>query len=75
MTMRTLLQSIDLAGKIVLPFVTYAISGMSGMSGVDTEFLEALPEGGVRDGLAVRGKDADGVAADVEAWLRANALT
>jgi hypothetical protein len=55
----------------VLPFVTYAISGMSG---VDTEFREALPDAEVRDGLAVRGEDAADAAAAVEQWLGTNGL-
>lgn len=71
MIMHTLLESIDLAGKTVLPFVTYAISGMSG---IDAEFREALPESEVRDGLAVRGEDAADAAAAVEQWLGANGL-
>jgi flavodoxin len=71
MIMHTLLESIDLAGTTVLPFVTYAISGMSG---VDTEFREALPDAEVRDGLAVRGEDAADAAAAVEQWLGTNGL-
>ena len=67
MIMSTFVESVDLAGKRVLPFVTYAVSGMSG---VDQDYRDALPSSEVATGLAVRGEDVDGARADVEAWLR-----
>jgi flavodoxin len=72
MIMSTFIEGIDLAGKRVLPFVTYAVSGMSG---VDQDYRNALPDSDVTDGLAVRGEDVAGAAADVTTWLRANGRT
>ncbi|MFK0100183.1 flavodoxin [Streptomyces sp. NPDC091040] len=71
MIMSTFIESADLRGKTVLPFVTYAVSGMSA---VDDGYRDALPRSDVRDGLAVRGEDIDGADSDIEAWLRANGL-
>ncbi len=71
MIMSTFVESVDLAGKRVLPFVTYAVSGMSG---VDQDYRDALPSSEVATGLAVRGEDVDGARADVEAWLRGSGL-
>ena len=71
MIMDTFLEGVDLAGKQILPFVTYAVSGMSG---VDQDHRAALPGSDVADGLAVRGEDVDSARADIETWLRANGL-
>lgn len=71
MIMSTFIEQVDLAGKRVLPFVTYAVSGMAG---VDQIYPDALPGSQVVDGLAVRGEDVDGAADAVDAWLRANDL-
>ena len=71
MIMHTFIEGVDLAGRTVLPFVTYAVSGLSG---IDDEFREALPASDVRDGLAVRGEEAANGADDVEPWLAANGL-
>lgn len=72
MIMSTFIESVDLAGKRVLPFVTHAVSGMSG---VDQDYRDALPDSDLADGLAVRGEDVNRSAADVTTWLRANGLT
>lgn len=53
MIMSTFIDGVDLAGKTVLPFVTYAVSGMSG---IDEDYRRTLPDTEVRDGLAVRGE-------------------
>lgn len=71
MIMSTFVEAVDLAGTRVLPFVTYAVSGMSG---IDQDYRDALPGSDVVDGLAVRGEDVDGARADVESWLRYNGL-
>ncbi|GAA3288165.1 flavodoxin [Nesterenkonia halobia] len=71
MIMSTFIESIDLADTRILPFVTYAVSGMSG---IDQDYRDALPGSEVVDGLAVRGEEVDEAADDVEAWLRENAL-
>lgn len=71
MIMSTFIESVELAGKTVLPFVTYAISGMSG---IDADYRAALPDTDVVEGLAVRGEDTEDSSDDVEAWLRASDL-
>lgn len=73
MIMSTFLEGVDLAGKAVLPFVTYAVSGMAG---IDKTYRDTLRTSNVHDGLAIRGEDVNGprTAADVEGWLRTNAL-
>lgn len=71
MIMSTFVEAVDLAGTRVLPFITYAVSGMSG---IDQDYRNALPGSDVADGLAVRGEDVDGARAEVQAWLRDNGL-
>lgn len=71
MIMSTFIDGVDLKGKTVLPFVTYAVSGMAG---VDQAYRDALPGSDMRDGLAVHGEDVDRSGADVEEWLRTNGL-
>src|SRR5699024_6920712 len=71
MIMSTFIGGVDLAGKTVLPFVTYAVSGMAG---IDQDYRDALPGSDVRVGLAVRGEDVDHAGADLETWLRTNGL-
>lgn len=73
MIMSTLVESLDLPGVRVLPFVTYAVSGMAG---IDRDYREALPDSEVADGLAIRGEDveAEDTVGEVEAWLRDNGL-
>ncbi|MCD5352955.1 hypothetical protein [Kineosporia mesophila] len=68
MIMRTFIEN---AGKTVLPFVTYAVSGMSG---VDADHRKALPGAEVGEGLAVRGKTVSDAAEELEVWLTAAGL-
>lgn len=65
--MSTFVESVDLGGATVLPFVTYAVSGMAG---VDTDYQTRLPQATVGAGLAVQGEQVDTSGPDVEAWLR-----
>lgn len=65
--MSTFVGSVDLGGATVLPFVTYAVSGMAG---VDTDYRSRLRQATVGDGLAVQGERVDVGGTDVEAWLR-----
>jgi flavodoxin len=53
MIMRTFIDEVDLIAKTVLPFVTYAVSGM-GI--VEDDYRHLLPQANVRTGLAVRAK-------------------
>lgn len=67
MIMRTFIESVDLNGKIVHPFVTYAVSGMGN---VRSDYVSFLPGTTVTDGLAVQGEVAQNAGSDVDAWLR-----
>jgi flavodoxin len=71
MIMRTFVESVDLAGKTILPFVTYAVSGLGAT--VD-DYTRLCPGSTIGDGLAVRGEEVSGARADVEAWLRRTGL-
>ena len=71
MIMSTLIESVDLTGKTILPFVTYAVSGMSG---IDDDYRQALPGSNVRDGLAVQGETVTQAAPDLDKWLSTNDL-
>lgn len=67
MIMSTFVEGLDFTGKTVLPFVTYAVSGMSG---VDDDYRTSLPSATVGPGLAVRGEEAADAGPAVEDWLR-----
>jgi len=71
MIMSTLIESVGLTGKTILPFVTYAVSGMSG---IDDHYRDALPGSNVRDGLAVRGETVTQAASGLDEWLYTNDL-
>lgn len=71
MIMSTFIEGVDLTGRTVLPFVTYAVSGRSG---VDEDYRAELTGATVADGLAVRGEEVDDAATAVDAWLRENQL-
>jgi flavodoxin len=72
MIMRTFLDAVDLSGKTVLPFVTYAVSGMSG---IPEEYASLLPGARVGEGLAVQGEEVQGAREQVQNWLRRVAVT
>ena len=67
MIMSTFTEGVDLADKAVLPFATYAVSGMSG---IDDDYREALPDSDVGTGLAVLGETAAEAAPELDSWLR-----
>lgn len=71
MIMHTLLEQWDLSGKTILPFVTYAVSGM-GRVAIDCASL--APEATVGAGLAVQGEEARRATDDVDTWLRVQLL-
>jgi flavodoxin len=71
MIMRTFVEALDFTGKTVLPFVTYAVSGMGRVA---DEYTETLSGTTIGDGLAVRGEEASGARGQVEEWLRLNNL-
>jgi flavodoxin len=67
MIMRTFVESVDLTGKTIVPFVTYAVSGLG--STFD-DYTRLCPRSRIGDGLAVRGEEVADARKDVEAWLR-----
>lgn len=69
--MSTFLRGLEFTGKTVLPFVTYAVSGMAG---IDEFYRRALRGATVTDGLAVRGEEVADASGAVETWLRTNDL-
>ncbi|MEV0646303.1 flavodoxin [Phytomonospora sp. NPDC050363] len=71
MIMSTFVEGLDFTGKTVLPFVTYAVSGMAG---VDEDYRTALPSAEIGTGLAVRGEESADAGAAVEDWLRGAGL-
>lgn len=71
MIMATFVEAVDLAGKDVHPFVTYAVSGL----GSTARFYRDLDTGArLRDGLAVQGEEVADGATDLDRWLSAAGL-
>jgi flavodoxin len=71
MIMRTFIDSVDLRGKTILPFVTYAVSGMGNT--ID-DYTQLCPESTIGEGLAVRGEEAQSARTDVQDWLKRTGL-
>lgn len=69
--MSTFTNGVQFTGVTVLPLVTYAVSGMSG---IDEFYRSSLPTATVGRGLAVRGEEVRDAGADVENWLREHLL-
>jgi flavodoxin len=67
MIMRTFIEALDWTGKIVHPFVTYAVSGMGR---VQDDYTRLLPGATVSDGLAIQGETVRDSLLQVSAWLR-----
>jgi flavodoxin len=67
MIMRTFVEGIELSGKTIHPFVTYAVSGMGRVA---SDYERLCPGAILGEGLAVRGEEATQARPDVEAWLR-----
>lgn len=67
MIMNTFTDKLDLAGKTVLPFVTYAISGMGQ---VEQDYRTSLPDAQVGTGLAIRGEVVRHADQNLEKWLQ-----
>jgi flavodoxin len=66
MIMHTLLDQWDLSGKTILPFVTYAVSGMGRVA---EEYATLAPDTTVGDGLAVQGERVQQANSEVASWL------
>ena len=71
MIMNTFADGLDFAGRTVLPFVTYAVSGLGSTERV---YTEACAGADIRPGLAVQGEEVAQQRDDVETWLRQNRL-
>ena len=71
MALHTFMESYEWQGKTVIPFNTHEGSGQAG---TQQEIEDKLSDATVLQGLAVRGSkaqnDAEGTAADVDAWLK-----
>lgn len=67
MMMSTFTEGLDLAGKRVLPFVTFAVSGLGSTRRVYAGTCRGAELG---EGLAVRGEEVADAGPDIEAWLR-----
>lgn len=66
MIMRTFVEVLDLGGKTIHPFVTYAVSQMGS---VRSDYRRLVPDATVTEGLAVQGETVNDGASDVAAWL------
>jgi flavodoxin len=71
MIMRTFVESVDLTGKTILPFVTYAVSGLGATV---NDYTRLCPRSTIGEGLAVRGEEVSDARGDAEAWLRRTGL-
>lgn len=71
MIMRTFIEGVDLAGKTIHPFVTYAVSGMGS---VRTGYQRWCSDSNVTPGLAIQGEKALDSGPQVGQWLRREAL-
>ncbi|WP_319452839.1 MULTISPECIES: flavodoxin [unclassified Mycobacterium] len=67
MIMRTFIDGVDLRGKTIHPFVTYAVSGMGNT--VD-DYTRLCPEATIGEGLAVRGEEVRDAQTDMMSWLQ-----
>lgn len=67
MIMSTFAESLDVRGKTVVPFTTYA---MSGLGSTARDYAASCPGATIAEGLAVRGEEVDGADDAVEAWLQ-----
>ncbi len=67
MILATFLEGVDLAGKDVFPFVTYATSGLGS---VPDDIAALAPDADMGKALAVRGEEVSTAGSRLESWLR-----
>lgn len=67
MIMTTFVEGFDFTGKTIVPFTTYAVSGLGTTV---RDYTAACPGATIAEGLAVRGEEVRDASAAVEAWLR-----
>ena len=70
--MRTFIESVDLTGKTIHPFVTYAVSRMGR---VRDDYAEWLPNSNVTEGIAIQGETVRDARPDIQRWTQAIRLT
>lgn len=66
MIMRTFVEGVDLTGATIVPFVTYAVSGLGRTI---TNYTRLCPRSTIADGLAVRGEQVRQARPQAQAWL------
>lgn len=66
MIMHTFREGVDLNGKNVFPFVTYAVSGLGRTV---EQYTELCPGATIGEGLAIQGEVARDARPEVDAWL------
>jgi len=71
MIMRSFIEAVDLRGKTILPFVTYAVSGMGSTV---SDYTRLCPDSTIGEGLAIRGEEAHDARSSVADWLRRTRL-
>lgn len=72
MIMRTFVDGVDLRGKTIHPFVTYAVSGIGNTI---EDYTLLCPDATIGHGLAVRGEEVNAAGVDVTAWLQRTSLS
>ena len=68
MIMRTFAESVDLSGKTIFPFVTYAVSGLGNTIDDYTRLVPTIDDR--RRPSPVRGEEVRDARADVQAWIQ-----
>jgi flavodoxin len=71
MVMSTFVERFSFAGKTVVPFTTYAVSGLGTTV---RDYAASCPGATIGEGLAVRGEEVRDAGAAVESWLRRSGL-
>ena len=67
MIMRTFVESVDVRGTTISPFITYAVSGLGRT--ID-DYTRLCPRSTIGEGLAIRGEEANDARDEVATWLR-----
>lgn len=67
MIMTTFTEKLDLSGKTVHPFTTYA---MSGLGTTERDYARSCPGATIAEGLAVRGEQVQEARPQITDWLR-----
>jgi flavodoxin len=71
MIMRSFIEAVDLRAKTILPFVTYAVSGIGRTV---SDYTRLCPDSTIGQGLAIRGEEAHDARGAVGDWLKRTQL-